>query len=209
MPLSANNNFDKESNVIDTFMLKEYESIAAAHFDCQQGLRQQFRFYLALLAVPLTIFGLAFRDRTAQEVEKLTFSDLPHFLYYVFIAVGILGIMMLLSMMHTAFDSLLYARTVNGIRAFFSDRGKELNVDLSPYLLMPTDRHRPGYFHVRANFWLVLFMTVVNTAYIVLPAIALRSGCFVYAALAIGLIAFQVGTYRVFAWIRERREVSA
>ena len=76
-----------------------YESIAAAHFVCQQGLRQQFRFYLALLAVSLTIFGLAFRDRTAQEVEKLTLSNLPHFLYYIFIAVGIFGIMMLLAMM--------------------------------------------------------------------------------------------------------------
>ena len=68
MPITGNSNFDKEGNVIDTFMLKEYESIATAHFNCQQGLRQQFRFYLALLAVPLTIFGLAFRDRTAQEV---------------------------------------------------------------------------------------------------------------------------------------------
>ena len=36
--------------VVDDFMIKEYESIAAAHFDSQGGLRQQFRFYLLLAA---------------------------------------------------------------------------------------------------------------------------------------------------------------
>jgi hypothetical protein len=58
--------------VVDEFMLKEYENTAAAHFDSQSGIRQQFRFYLLLAAVPLTIFGLCARglvlalDRAGQ-----------------------------------------------------------------------------------------------------------------------------------------------
>jgi hypothetical protein len=209
MPITDNANLGKESNVIDTFMLKEYESIAAAHFDCQVGLRQQFRFYLALLAVPLTILGLAFKDRPAREVEQLGFLDLPHFLYYTFIAVGVLGVLMLLAMIHSALDALLYAHTVNGIRAFFSERGKGLGVDMSTYLLMPTDKTRPRYFHVRGFFWMVVFVAVVNTAYIVLPVIALHKGYWLPILLVIGLMAVQFAMYRVFCWIRQRREVAA
>jgi hypothetical protein len=54
--------------MIDEFMLKEYESIASAHFDSQVGLRQQFRMYLLIAAVPITVLGLAFRDRPPAEV---------------------------------------------------------------------------------------------------------------------------------------------
>lgn len=141
--VTADTNFPRESNVVDDFMLKEYESIAAAHFDCQAGLRQQFRFYLALMAVPLTVLGLALKDRTASEIAHLGFSGIPHVLWYTFIAVGILGILMFLTMIHIALDSLLYARTVNGLRAYFSHRAENLSFDLTPYLLMPTDMRPP------------------------------------------------------------------
>jgi len=56
--LAENNTNTTESSPIDEFMLKEYESIASAHFDSQAGLRQQFRFYLIIAAVPVTVLGL-------------------------------------------------------------------------------------------------------------------------------------------------------
>jgi hypothetical protein len=60
-PLGAHNRamLPADKTVSDEFMLKEYESIAAAHFDSQSGLRQQFRFYLIIVAVPLTVLGFA------------------------------------------------------------------------------------------------------------------------------------------------------
>jgi len=77
--------------VAEDFMLKEYESIAAAHFDSQAGLRQQFRFYLLLAAVPLTILGIAFRDQASLGIDQLDILMLPRFLAYIFLAVGTLG----------------------------------------------------------------------------------------------------------------------
>src|ERR1700733_5790192 len=101
-----------EKNAVDEFMLKEYESIASAHFDSQSGLRQQFRFYLLIAAVPLTVLGLAFKDRQGTDINYVRLFAFPDFLAFVFAAIGFLGFPMLLSMVHTALDATLYARTV-------------------------------------------------------------------------------------------------
>lgn len=139
-----------ESNPIDDFMLKEYESIASAHFDSQAGLRQQFRFYLIIAAVPVTVLGLAFRDRPEREIQALTFFDLPTLLTTVFLAIGVLGFLLLFSMIHTALDATMYARTVNGIRNYFVERAKDRGKNIEPYLVMPFNKKRPKYFHMRA-----------------------------------------------------------
>ncbi len=73
MPLSTK----EDSNVTDEFMLKEYESIASAHFDSQDGLRQQFRFYLLIAVVPVTILGLVFRDRPTKDFDAIGLFSLP------------------------------------------------------------------------------------------------------------------------------------
>jgi hypothetical protein len=68
-----------EKNNTDAFMLKEYESIAAAHFDSQSGLRQQFRFYLLIVAVPLTVLGLVLNRQSsgAVQMKDVTLLNLP------------------------------------------------------------------------------------------------------------------------------------
>jgi hypothetical protein len=205
MPKTA---LGQQSTVVDDFMLKEYESIAAAHFDCQVGIRQHTRFYLALMAVPLTILGLAFKDRPANEIAGLNLLHVPRFLDYTFMAVGGLGILMLLAMIHTGLDSLLYARTVNGIRAFFSDRGAELGTDLSPYFLMPTDKNKPKYFHVRGFFWLVVLVSAANTTYIAFPAFLLWGGSLCHILFTLLVFLVQLGIYRVFCWMRQHKEVA-
>jgi undecaprenyl pyrophosphate phosphatase UppP len=192
--------------VVDEFMLKEYESIAAAHFDSQEGLRQQFRFYLLLAAVPITILGLAFKDQQTKNIEQFDLLNLPRFLGYSFIAVGILGVMMLLAMIHTALDATLYARTVNGVRAFFSARGKESGVDLSPYLLMPLATDKPRYFRLRSFFWQVVLIAAVNTAYIAVPAYAVFGSRWRFPLL---VFLAQIGMYRLICWLRELRPATA
>ncbi len=62
--------FDKKKNIIDEFMPKEYETIASAHFDSQNGLRQQFRFYLVFAAIPVTVLSLAHRIERGQNSTR-------------------------------------------------------------------------------------------------------------------------------------------
>lgn len=209
MAVSAENKTNgNESSPIDDFMLKEYESIASAHFDSQAGLRQQFRFYLIIAAVPVTVLGLAFKDRPEKEIETLTFFSLPTLLTTVFLAIAVLGFLLLLSMIHTALDATMYARTVNGVRNYFVERANGLGRNIEKYLVMPFDKKRPKYFHVRAFFWQVTLISAVNTFYFavflhkILPNECIR--WLVYLL----LFGTQVGIYFAFAYRRDQKEVS-
>jgi hypothetical protein len=197
-----------DKTAIDEFMLKEYESIASAHFDSQSGLRQQFRFYLLIAAVPVTVLGLAFKDRPATEIEQMGIFDLPRILVWLFLGIGVLGILMLLSMVHTALDASLYAPTVNGIRHYFVDRAKASGNEIQSYLKMPIDQRQPSYFHLRAFFWQVFLMAIINSLYI---ALAVQSfwgrGC-ISTIVGLAGIGTQIAMYWLFAQQRERQEIS-
>lgn len=201
--------FDREKNTIDEFMLKEYESIASAHFDSQSGLRQQFRFYLLIAAVPITVLGLAFKDRSVAEIDTVRLFNLPHPLGVVFLAIGVLGLLMVLSMIHTALDATLYARTVNGIRSYFVERGGALSVELRQYLKMPTQQNRPRYFHIRAFFWQVALMAGINTAYIAIGVRGLYPSISICISFLLILVVFggQLTAYLLFCRQREKEEV--
>lgn len=197
-----------ESSPIDEFMLKEYESIASAHFDSQAGLRQQFRFYLIIAAVPVTVLGLALKDRTEKDLETLTFFSLPAILTTVFLAIGVLGFLLLLSMIHTALDATMYARTVNGVRNYFVEKAKGVGQPIEPYLVMPFDKKRPKYFHIRAFFWQVTLIAAVNTFYMaVFLQGVLQNKCALWAVCLL-LFAAQLGIYFAFAFKRGQKEVS-
>lgn len=200
--------FDEKKNTIDEFMVKEYESIASAHFDSQSGLRQQFRFYLLIAAVPITVLGLVFRDRSFDELAKLSVFNLPSPFDYIFIMIGLLGFLILLSMIHTALDATLYARTVNGVRGYFVDRGKQLGLDLKPCLKMPTDQHRPPYFHVRSFFWQVIFIAAINSSYLAVGTSSLYGNEFVTVTFAVLFFAIQLFAYWNFCRKREQGEIA-
>ncbi len=103
----------EEKTAVDEFMISEYQTIASAHFDLHSGLRQNFRFYLGLAAVPFSIWAVAFKDQT--DLFKL-----PNVLQLLFLLIAVLGFMMFLQIVHTRFDIILYTRAVNGVRAYFS-----------------------------------------------------------------------------------------
>src|SRR4051812_23584156 len=99
-----------EKTPVDEFMLSEYQTIASAHFDLHNGLRQNFRFYLGLVAIPVTVLA-AFKD------VHINVFDLPTVLLLLFAVTPFLGLLMFLSMINTRFDIILYTRTVNAVRA--------------------------------------------------------------------------------------------
>jgi len=197
----------QEKNVTDDFMLKEYESIAAAHFDSQNGLRQQFRFYLIIAAVPLTILGLVTKEQQGGQLAQIGPLDFPRFIGIVFLGIGVLGVLMLLAMMHTALDATLYARTVNGVRNYFYQRAKDLGNDIAPYLKMPRDVNKPRYFHVRAFFWQVMLVSLINSGYIGFGIQTIFKIGLPVCAMVLLLLG-QILIYVIFSFARQRREIS-
>ena len=148
---------------VDEFMLAEYQTIASAHFDLHNGLRQNFRFYLGLVAVPVTVLA-AFKD------VNINVFDLPTVLMLLFAVTPFLGLLMFLSMINTRFDIILYTRTVNAVRAYFKMRAEQLELkDFHKYLKLPTDKFKPPYFEgfIRAYTWLFTAISFTNSRFII------------------------------------------
>lgn len=192
------------TSAVDDFMLEEYKTIASAHFDLHSGLRQNFRFYLGIVAVPFTVTAVAFKDQT------LSIFALPDVLTLLFIVTPSIGLLLFIHMINTRFDIILYTRTVNGVRAYFVARSLTLAppLALSEYLKLPTDKLRPPYREgpSRAYWWLFCLVALLNSVYAFVAAANFLVLC---AAAMTSLILFSLhgAIYYGFSGARERKEI--
>jgi hypothetical protein len=191
---------------VDEFMLSEHQVIASAHFDLHNGLRQSFRFYLGLIAVPLTVLAVL-RD------PNIDLFHLPNFMLGLFVAIPILGLLMFLSMVNTRFDIIFYTRTVNGVRDYFAMRAEQIGVpDFRRFLVLSTNKLFPSYYEFsRAYTWLFLLVALVNSAYVL---ICLRNfqnrGWFCWRAweAMLSCLLLHVGPYFYWAKVRTDKDKS-
>ncbi|HZQ44633.1 MAG TPA: hypothetical protein VFA99_15375 [Acidobacteriaceae bacterium] len=196
-----------EKTPVDEFMLTEYETIASAHFDLHGGLRQNFRFYLGLIAIPFTVFAV-FKDASIQ------FLKLPTVLLLLFLVVPILGFLMFLAMINMRFDIILYTRAVNAVRDYFNMRATELGVsNFRSYLKLPTDKNKPPYFEgiSRSYTWIFALIALLNSAYLGIFFGNLTSSGFMPVCLPwlIGVVFFllHVASYWWFSSSRTKKEI--
>src|SRR5258708_37520875 len=123
-------------NVADECMLAEYKNISTAHFELHNAFRQMFRFYLGIVAVPITVFAFTYKD------ASLSLRTLPLVFVYILLLTAIIGLLMFLSLVNIRFDIVFYTRTVNGTRKYFMSRAEN---KLDPYLFLPGDMRYPTY----------------------------------------------------------------
>lgn len=127
----------RTQRALDKYMLEEYKNISKAHFNLHNGLRQMFRFYLGVVAVPITIFAFIYKDAT------ITFESVPSILTFTLCLIGTIGFLMFLSLINMRFDIIFYTRTVNGTRSYFVERTKVLNPRY--FMLLPDNMEFPSY----------------------------------------------------------------
>jgi hypothetical protein len=147
-----------------SFMLEEYKNISNAHFELHNGFRQMFRFYLGIMAVPVTVFAFAYKD------QSIALSNLSPVFTYILLLIGIIGCLMFLSLINIRFDIIFYTRTVNGTRAYFMKKEAEL----SKFLMLRGNMRFPRYQETfKAYWWQFLMIAIINSIYI-LVALKLR-----------------------------------
>lgn len=205
-----------EKTPLDEFMLSEYATIASAHFELHNGLRQSFRFYLGIVALPVTVAAVVLKDKVAPATNVqpaanpwTVLHELPPVLVLVLGATAIVGSLLYVAMVNTRFDIVLYTRTVNATRGYFLSRAKELGAEqFGPNLCLPTDRHIPSYRErFRADWWSFMMMAFVNGAYAYL---AMRNIWSSGTAL-LGTVSFaglHVAAYEILAARRERQPIA-
>lgn len=194
-----------ENSPADDFMLEEYKTIAGAHFELHNGLRQSFRFYLGIVSLPLTVLAVALKDckETAARLDQL--SGLP---LALFVVTPVLGLAMFLSMVNTRFDIVLYTQTINATRKYFLERSKSgTSPNIEPYLRLPTDSTVPHYKErFRSDWWLFLMMALVNSGYFFVLSWNLWGSC-TPAHNAIAYLLLHLVAYEVLGFNREARPI--
>lgn len=105
-----------EQPTFKSFLLAEYSSLAQAHFNTIQTISSFFHYYVLILTAAIAAGG--FLINFLKENSAHTFSILPLLIFFLFIF-SLVGLCLLLYISNLRFDTILYARGVNGIRKYF------------------------------------------------------------------------------------------
>jgi hypothetical protein len=152
------------------FMEREYAGICQAFGDLYSVILRVFHFYLLLVALPFSIAAIVYRS---QNNNSLDIDNLPLAITVLVLLVSFLGLLTTLSMVHLRMEQILYARTINCIRRFFSDIRGRSNTGIESYLSLPITDELPPFFEIwRAFFWQIALVGFIDAAYAV---VALRN----------------------------------
>lgn len=152
------------------FQLKEYENISQAHFKTNEVLATFYRYFLLIAAIPLTAVGIAMINLADNGI-----GDEGRLLGYVFfgfstLLLSIVGAAVIGYIEGLRLDSILYARVVNSIRAyFFTLQG----ADTFGKSVLPTDKAKPSYDGFGAGFIMYFACATLNASYSAVGALAL------------------------------------
>lgn len=151
---------------LNEFMLKEYESIVTAHFEVSRRVTVFFQISLLVYSAPLLF--------VSNSVS--TFIGLDHISRGVIsIAIVLVGISIFSYISLLRIESLLYARTVNGIRKYFYDQSL-LNIEsISHYSVLPLQKNKPPYFATLQFLWIAVAYGILNSLFLLLGIFSLRN----------------------------------
>lgn len=188
---------------VEDFVIEEYKQIVAAFFDLSKQKSDMFRFYLILVTIPITLIAAIFGSKDSIT----SFLDLPILVVFVLFAVSVAGLIMAAIIVDIRFECILYAKTVNLVRRYFSDH----NVGVKDYLLLPDGDDLPRFYEqpwefkkrkwkwnlgVGSTFLQVILIGILNSTYFGLAvanisqSIAIIASCPQWVGLIFGIIFF-------------------
>jgi len=169
-----------EKKAFQTFLLAEYEHIAKAHFTAVATTSEFFKNYLAIVGLPLSVIPIAlqlFRSRLPALTELKGYEPVA---ILGSLLVATMGFCMMLFIISLRNESLLYARTVNGVRNYFY-----CIASLDPHIentlrALPRAVDKPRFFRKSFLPTIVAF-GILDGAY---PAVAIFLVCKLHALLS-------------------------
>ena len=188
----------------DDFMIEEYDHIASAYFGLRGQITEMFKAYLTLVALPLTVL-VAVVDR-----QTVSIASLPDVVSGLLLVVALLGLLVALIIISMRMSMIRYARTINGVRRYFAERGQ--GEQSSPgrsspvdYLILPTTDAKPSFFEKwRAVFWQIAMIGLLD-AVLCWAAVQSLWGVF-WLSIGLGVLyaALHLAAYWGMARSRER-----
>ena len=146
------------------FLLTEYENIARAFFNSYDIGARWVKYYLTILALPFSFIALIYHSKP----EQFDLFNLSTSIAVLLLVVGLVNFFVSYVVIDLKLDSVLYARTVNGIRKYFIEQGIK-NGQFEPdkavrrYIVLPTETDKPSFSILSGNLFVqALFMITIN-----------------------------------------------
>jgi len=182
---------DKSKSDFNNFLQSEYNSVAQAHFNTNQSISSFFNYYILILSISIT-GGSAIANFYLKQQSTPSFATLAWFTSIGLIVIALIGLALLGYISNLRFDTILYARSVNGIRKFFFDQ-KQLDPDQEQYIrALPKSTSFPR-FNEKTYF---LFVVIVFS---ILDSCSLIAGIFLLHSLK-GHLLFETATNDMLFW---------
>lgn len=194
-----------ETNKFETYLLSEYSNISQAHFKSIETISTFFRHYLLIMSIPLSAIAIfsRFYLHTQQTLNIFQEYKLP--ISGVLFCVSLAGFWVFCYITNLRLDTLLYARTVNGIRKYFYD---ESDIDINFKLRMralPQSPQLPLYYEKSYFLPVVFVFAIINTLYLSFAScIFFKNYCCLLLIIPVSLVAHGA-SYWGYAYHREHK----
>ena len=150
------------ANEFTQFQLKEYDNISQAYFKTNEVLATFYRYFLLIIAIPITTVGLALLNFSDADIKQ----DGRILAFFIFgvsaILLSIIGAAVILYIEKLRLNAVVYARSVNSIRNFFF---KLPDANLFGEPVLPTSRFKPPFGGFGASLLLYYVCALMNSAY--------------------------------------------
>lgn len=153
------------SESFDKFQIEEYSNISKAHFETNNQIAVFFRYYLIIASAPAIIF--IWYEKKEKLFEQLFLgkvdTDTTLFIGFFLLFISIIGVLTSFYLISFRLDSVLYARTVNGIRKYFYDKERISNEN--HYRVLPKQINQPKYSQKHTFSMIVWSIGLIDAAY--------------------------------------------
>lgn len=151
---------------LNSFQLEEYKNISNAHFETNKQIGIFFRYFLLIASAPALIFVWFGKENSfLDDILVGIDTNKNLFVGFFLIILSIIGILSCFYLISLRLDSILYARTINGIRKYFYKEDVKFE---EQYRLLPKNMNQPKYadFH---TFGIIVYSTaLINSIYFAL-----------------------------------------
>lgn len=145
----------------EKFLISEYDNIAKAHFNTVNSISSFFKHYLLILSLPLPLLA------AIMSLSKTNpFSNVPIALPFIATTIALTGLFVVGYVINLRHDAILYARTINGLRSYFTEVSGLTYREESRIRVLPRSSSMPKYFEFEYFLFVVAAFAILDSAYL-------------------------------------------
>lgn len=148
----------------DEFLLSDHKAISDAHFNTCLSISSFFKYYILIVTLPIPVVAALLKFDNDQTLSTIC-KHCGFALAMMLLLVSLLGVFVMAYIANLRFDAVLYARHVNGIRKYFSNKSGASYEEECMYRALPILKSTPRYSEWRYFLWVVLAFSLLNATY--------------------------------------------